>query len=76
MREEKRPYFDRAVARLNGEPELALQLGLAMLVGMEEVGAMEAFAGAALHHTYHSHFPMPDGQFWQFSLAKGKPDAR
>ena len=70
MNPAKEALWKKATDRAAVEPQLATQLGLVTLVGMEAIAQMEALAGPGLDNVYHTEFPMPDGQHWELVLSK------
>lgn len=77
MREEKERFLVRARRAAAENPKFAAELGVMLLTGIEEVIQMETFAGADLHHSYVTHFPVTGDGEWTFTIARREnADAR
>lgn len=76
MLEAKEKYLERARERAAVDPSLAFELGLAVLVGIEELKQFEAYAGRSLRTHYTTHFPLEGESELRLTLQRAEaPDA-
>lgn len=60
-----------AIAAAEAEPQIALNLGIILLVGMEAINQSERFTGIGgeIQNTFHTHFEYGDAT-WEIMLTK------
>ena len=76
MRDEQRVHFDRALAKAQQDPAMAIDLGHCLLIGIEEIEFHERLTGENIRNIYHTHFAL-NGSDWCLQLQRGSaPDAR